>query len=407
MESKKRLNRSKILLGTYCFAPYCHDDEHVKQLADAGIDFVAASGNSPNLLDLYEKYGIGAFVGMGNVCRSWRGGDRPIGGPQPTPDYTIDDFRKNAAKAADHPAILGYEIVDEPYTYDFDFYNAEMKALEDLFPAQTPYINLFPNYANSDQLGSPTYREHIAEFVKHVDCDYICYDHYIYGERYARLPYAYDNLAAVADACRKSGRDLWIVIQANSNQGDVWLSADKIKLQVYLALVFGAKSINYACWTAGWWHNQIVDRDGIPTEQYDKVKRINADINALSPVYMQYKNLAECIIGDTDGKVSEKYLAGMDVTMDQDNVRDLACNDGTSVAAGYFEKDGGCAIMLANITDPDFTKSDVSTEVTFSVSKSDAKVTAYVRGIPHVLEAVDGIYTIKMNNADGIFVTVE
>ena len=191
----------------------------------------------------------------------------------------------------------------------------------------------------------------------------------------------------------------------NSNQPDVILSSDKIKLQVYLALVFGAKSINYACWTAGWWHNHVIDANGNPTEQYEKVKEINAAINTLSPVYMQYKQISDCIIGDTDGKADEHYTGRMDTALHQDSFCNLETANGSSIAVGYFEKDDGCALMLANITDPDFG-SDASTWFKFRVSKSNAVVTAYVKGIPTVLEADNGVYTVQMNHSDGVFITL-
>ncbi len=407
MNNTKRLNKDKILLGTYCFANYCWDDEHVKQLADAGIDFVAAASASPVLLDLFEKYGIGAFVSSGSVLPFWRGGDRPMNSEKhPQPTFTLESYREAANKVTDHPAIWGFELVDEPYTMDFDFYEGERAILDEIFDKHTTYINLFPSYANSDQLGSETFAEHIKEYVKRINTDYICYDHYIYGQGDAQLPKFFENLDAVADACRKSGRDHWAVIQVNSNQPEIFLSSDKLKLQVYLALAYGAKSINYACWTAGWWHNFPIDSNGNKTEQYDKVKEVNSDINALSPVYMQFVQKADCIIGITDGKAFNDYINSMDTDLGQNNFIGLETAEDSSVAVGYFEKTGGSALMLVNITDPDF-KRDVSTWVKFRTTKPDAVVTAYVKGIPTVLKTVNGVYTVQMNNADGVFVVLE
>ena len=406
MSTSKRINRNKILLGTYCFAPYCWDDEHVKQLKDAGIDFIAAASGSPKLLDLLENYGIGAFVSSGSMLPYWRGGDRPMSTENhPKPNITLDKYRQAVLQVQDHPAIWGFELVDEPYTYDFDFYEGQRAIIDETLTQHTTSINLFPNYANSTQLGSATYTEHIAEYVRRINTDYICYDHYMYRDRIADLPAFIGNLSAAADACRKNNRDHWAVIQVNSNQPEVILSSDKIKLQVYLALVFGAKSINYACWTAGWWHNHVIDANGNPTEQYEKVKEINAAINTLSPVYMQYKQMSDCIIGDTDGKADEHYTGRMDTALHQDSFCNLETANGSSIAVGYFEKDDGCALMLANITDPDFG-SDAATWFKFRVSKSHAVVTAYVKGIPTVLEADNGVYTVQMNHSDGVFITL-
>jgi len=208
MNTEKRINRNKILLGTYCFAPYCWDDEHVKQLKDAGIDFIASASGSPTLLDLLENYGIGAFVDVHGILPFWRGDDRPLDCENhPKPTFTLEYYREEAAKVSDHPAIWGFELLDEPYTMDLDFYEGQRRILDELFPKHTTYINLFPSHSGTDHFGSETYEEHIEEYIKRVKTDFICYDHYMYSEQYARFPEFWENLSIVCDNCRKSGRD--------------------------------------------------------------------------------------------------------------------------------------------------------------------------------------------------------
>ena len=61
----ERVDRSKILIGTYCVNFW--DDAHVKEVSDCGIDFIAAAGYSKEFMDTLAKYGIGAFVSARDV----------------------------------------------------------------------------------------------------------------------------------------------------------------------------------------------------------------------------------------------------------------------------------------------------------------------------------------------------
>ena len=154
-----RIDRSKILTGTYCLNYW--DEAHVKELAECGIDFIAAAGYSPEFMDLLAKYDVGAFVNVGNFgYPMWRGGDRPMGSDPYTPPFDAEyfaTFAENAQKI-DHEAIWGIELVDEPYTEDFWFYNSLTEKIYENHENYQVYINLFPNYANSTQLGSATYQ---------------------------------------------------------------------------------------------------------------------------------------------------------------------------------------------------------------------------------------------------------
>ena len=58
-----RMDRSKLLIGTYCLAPHERDEAHVRDLRDCGIDFLyGIPANDRATLDLFAKYGIGVIA---------------------------------------------------------------------------------------------------------------------------------------------------------------------------------------------------------------------------------------------------------------------------------------------------------------------------------------------------------
>ena len=40
----KRMNRTKLNIGTYILQPYARSEAHIKDLADAGVNFVGLYG---------------------------------------------------------------------------------------------------------------------------------------------------------------------------------------------------------------------------------------------------------------------------------------------------------------------------------------------------------------------------
>lgn len=392
------MNRKKLLIGTYCIAPYCRTDAHIKALADCGIDYITAAPYERPFLDLCAKYGVEAVV---NYLPGWWGGDGDNAG-QFSEKISEKSYEQSAAKFEDHPAICGMDVGDEPNALDFPHYGKMIKKAKELFPDKLIYLNLYPNYANEKQLGTKTYAEHIDSYVRNTDLDYICLDHYLYcHDNFGR---DIDNMSIVADACRESGRDFWIVLQVNSNHENIFTSEKQLRLQAYSALAFGVRTINWACWTAGWWSNNVVNKNGNITEQYYKLKRVNAGLKALSPVYMKYKNQKTVFLGKkTD--FTDRLQTGNGSFGDV--FEKVTVNDAEStLLAGYSEKKNGAALMLTNVTDPMCVRNDTIADVSFSV-KAGMKVKAYYLGKPIELSCRDGIYSLKIENADGVFITAE
>lgn len=295
-----RMDRSRLNIGAYILQPYARSETHIKDLADCGIDFVICIDNDREALDLLEKYGVGAIVT--GVVPSWWGGNGEVAGTLEKVN-PLQSYETAAASFEDHPAIWGIDIGDEPSALDFPYYGKVMERVEELFPHQFAFLNLYPNYAsvaqNTDeqvlsQLGTATYEEHINQYCRYIPADYLSYDFYY---KVAGVQKDYANLRIVSDACHKNGLDMWITLQVNSFDPEVWISENELRFQAFSALAFGASNISWACYTAGWWSNQVVDGDGNKTQQYDKLKTVNGEIHTLAERYMRYRNIETVCIG--------------------------------------------------------------------------------------------------------------
>ena len=412
---KNRLDRSKFFLGTYILQPYARTEAHIKDLADAGIDVVMCMQSDYKALDLFAKYGVGAIVN--DVLPGWWGGDGNRAG-QMASINTWDQYEAGAAKFVDHPAIVGIDTGDEPSALDFPYYGRVMDFTEKNFPGQFAYLNLYPNSASVsqnnatetvNQLGTPTYAEHIEKYCENVGTDYICYDFYMYS---ASVAGAYENLRIVADAARDTGRSMWIVLQVNSNKPDIWITENQIRFQAYTAMAFGTESIIWACWTAGWWHNQVIDENGEKTEQYEKVKAVNHEIKSFADTYMKYRRTSTHFIGFGENHPDLAKLA----YAPKESLSTGIFFDVTSpepIVVGQMvgkNPDDGYALMIAAADDAQ-DKDNKSYEVSFRAY--DRVVTVYrgnaCRGntAEVLLPDADGVFHVPMTSCAGALVTAK
>ena len=273
----------KVSIGTYCLAPYARTEKHIRELAECGIDFVVGVEEDIHTLDLMQKYGIGAYVN--GIVPGWWGGDGHDAGKM-AKLRPLDLYSQNAHSFSHHPAILGIDIGDEPSALDFPHYGKISEIVQNVYGLPV-YLNLYPSYGriySSDEgqvrheLGTDSYADYIRAYVENVKTDYICFDHYPCLADPKRFE---KDLEIVSEACRSSGREMWVVLQVNSPDPMHWISLDELRYEAFTALEHGAKRLIWACWSAGWWYNQVLDEKGEKTEQYEKLRTVNLEISAV------------------------------------------------------------------------------------------------------------------------------
>ena len=287
---------------------------------EAGLDFVIASGVTEAMLDEYEENGVGVVAAGYNLPRYY--GDVSAQAAQPWLSFNGEGYK-------DHPALWGDDLIDEPSANSYETLAACAKAHRAVKPDKLCLINLFPNYANSEQLGEePTlkktqkipllftdviepnneiYRKYVSDYINKIDTDYICADIYPYhssldseGNEVKNTSDCYiRNLDILAEACRATNRDLWIITQAagetkkgdENNRNRYCDEVSDISQQAYACLSFGAKAIIHGLFSnIGWWDvdSHMLGQDGRPTETYDAARKVNCDLKFFSKVYGAY-----------------------------------------------------------------------------------------------------------------------
>jgi hypothetical protein len=192
------------------------------------------------------------------------------------------------ADYASHPAFYGLWGWDEPASDVF----APLAAMTEEFRKHAPHrlfhLNIFPNYATPEQLGTPTYREHVEKFVSIVKPQLLCFDHYAVMANGTIRPEYYENLATIRQCALKNGLVPWMFILSLKHNAYADPSEGQMRWQAYTALAYGMKGILYFVY---WPYealapSAIVDLQGKPTRLYPIVTKLNGEIRAIGKILL-------------------------------------------------------------------------------------------------------------------------
>lgn len=189
-----------------------------------------------------------------------------------------------------HPAIAGYMLRDEPNRTDFPELGEWAKKIRTVDNNHFCYLNLFPNYATEQQLGTKTYKEHVDLFIQEVPIQLLSFDHYpVLGDS-LRTNW-YENLEIISEAARKAGKPFWAFALSVAHGPYPIPTVAQLRLQVFSDLAYGAQGIQYfTYWTpydSTWkFNNGPITLEGKRTVVYDRIKLVNSEIRNLSGVFL-------------------------------------------------------------------------------------------------------------------------
>jgi hypothetical protein len=257
--------------------------EHYRRIKQAGFNVVFPPGppdtsitreQNLRILDFCRQLGLRAVIYDPRMPKAL---DSP------------DAKAKIEAIVADysrHPALMAYFIVDEPSASAFAALGDVVGYLKQRDPRHPGFINLFPIHADpATQLGTPSYDEYVAQYLKAVDPFVISYDHYSLFNKQDG-PHFFTNLAVIRNAAVTSRRPFWNIVQLVRHYDYRELTEPELRFQAMQTLAFGGRGLLwYTYWYPGEPNSTVgpamIAYDGKPTPQYEMVKSINADVRAI------------------------------------------------------------------------------------------------------------------------------
>lgn len=277
------------LLGWNREMPY--DVRLLRRMRDCGLNlagFVPASA-----LDACRRAGIRAFVEDPRVAGwDWA-------------TVTAEEARPRVASlvraVGRNPALYGYYLYDEPTASMFPGLGVVARLVSELAPGRWPYINLFPNYASPEQLGTPTYEEYLERFIAVCRPPVLCYDNYfLMRDRADEHDLYWLNLEQVRAAGLRHGIPFWNIVSSVGSYHYREPSAADLRLQAYSSLAYGARGIAYFTYFAplhGNYRMGPVDQFNCETPTWYHLQNTNHQIARLAPTLLQLESTAVYHLG--------------------------------------------------------------------------------------------------------------
>lgn len=420
MKTFLQSKQDKILVSGWSVHPSeLIDPQKCARAREMGLDIAYVhppkdSDSLLELLDVCEQNNVGVFYFDPSVYGITEDHYWMI--PQKTASY------------ARHPALYGIVLRDEPGVYDFPRLARLTRVCKEMETNAIPVINLYPDYANRDQLNGVTYEEYIDRFAREVDLPYLSYDYYPLsddGVKHRVTDSYLTNFETVARACRKYRKDLWFFIQAMGfNQIMRIPTEEELRWQVYVAVSFGTKVLQLFCYAtpddAGGevFLSALIDRNSQKTERYDLMKKIIAEMHGFDHAYLQYQHMGNMIFGSkaVSAKAEKLTLRSPDATNPitfTGNYAHLnhpleqwfgidAVETDQPILTGCFEhreNSNAHAVTLVNLTDP---KDNQTANLTLSFSQS-FHLKVYIEGKVQIKPHMRKL-SLSLKPGEGVFI---
>lgn len=211
-----------------------------------------------------------------------------------------------------HPALGLYQLGDEPHVKVMPAMGAAARRIMAIDSKHPCYVNWF-GVVTSDPMrwyGVPDYRTYVETSRREIPIGLISFDKYpviVKGDRHPQVPYRdftdtilktnwFETLEIVRDVSRKEKVPFWAFSISTAHRVG-WSHAyptatvAEMKLQQYMNLAYGAQGLQYySYWLASVpgmdIHDGPVKRDGKLTFVFDRVRAVNAELQARAFVFV-------------------------------------------------------------------------------------------------------------------------
>jgi len=312
---------------------------HYQEVAECGFTIVPIPAETSDAgrraLDLAQQVGIKAIIADPRIHR-----DLPVkAGWEQTVQAVVSDYGQ-------HPALWGYYLTDEPSFCHFENLAQLTRAFRERDPAHAPYINLFPNYANADQLGTVDYRHHVHAYLETVRPPLLSYDHYALME-WGDRPEYFTNLEVIRAEALWAGVPFWNIILSTPHFSYRDPSPADLRWQVYTTLAYGGKGLAY--FTYGTldvenYRHGIIGLYGQRTAKYEAVQQLNLELQHLGPYLTSLTSTG--IYHWPDAPQSARVLPGDELVASVEG--DVHGGKGQFVVGEFTDQEGSPWVMVVN-----------------------------------------------------------
>ena len=370
-------------------------DEMFKLIAASGVNYMItleewSSGSWPiESLSSASKAGIRIYyncVGM----------DAP---------YSLEKINKMLeSEYAD--ALAGIYVKDEPLLSQLDelgALTADIRA--GLDGVNIPvFSNLLPTYASSGMIGKD-YRAYVREYIEKTSPDILMFDYYPYqgatGDSLAKMM---ANIAIGIEEAKAANITLYTFIQSSASGNLREPNYEELKLNMHLNLAMGVKGVAYFLCCEhyeNWGYSAMIDYYGKTTEMYDKITKVNSEINAMKGVYLDYDFQGIILSQYTAGESQLKAVSDSILLDSYGKLVSVKSGSRKSIAVGCFEKDGEIGLYVVNLSYQleSVAKLEFDSNVEFEIFGGD--------GLEDIGTTEENTLSVSLDKGEGVFIKIK
>lgn len=340
---------------------------------------------------------------------------------------TIDKMIEDLSK---YKMFKGLTLRDEPDASCAKTFGAIQSYVWEKHPDFFFYTCMLPIYGKMSSFSNGITDDKEAAYTEYVQAiadntGTFAYDHYplyvdpIQNVTMVQADY-YQNFELVAQNAKKNDYDAGFVVQTTgwgTKDGEMTARHPRvtetkadISFQVYSALAYGMKYINYYTYwehyaqsDATYIYSAMVDypekngQEPIKTKTYYAVKEMNEELKKFDHVFLKYDWEGTMAV-TAKNRAKSTLLACVD---DYSSPRIKSAESKEEAIIGCLKDEKGYdGFMIVNATDPG---QNVNNAVTIEFAEATSAI-CYINGEEQTIELKDGTYTFELTAGQGIFV---
>ena len=204
--------------------------------------------------------------------------------------FSCSELETNTAEiinqVKDSPALYGYFLSHEPSISDLTDLGEWADRIRIADDEHAIYLNLAPDYADEEIIGSKGYEEYVKEAISEVKPTQISFDFFPIQESGISSSW-WQNLEIIKKCGAEAELPFWAF--ALSSAFDSYPSPEMsyLRLQMYTNLAYGAQCLQYyTYWCPSSNYEAPVASDGTHNEAWDLIKAMNEELQARAGVFV-------------------------------------------------------------------------------------------------------------------------
>jgi len=241
---------------------HCSEDNY-RLLSEAGFNlsltFFSKPDKLPKSLNMAEKYRVKLVM----LCRN------------------VNSLESLTTITKYHKGFGMYYVSDEPSADKFQEVGQKVGNYKRYDKEHMSYVNLLPNHASRQQMGTFFYKSYIKDFIRIAAPDFISFDNYPFVDGTFRRGY-YENLETISEICTEKGIPFWGFVRTGVGTHYSEATEGQLRFQAFCNIAYGAQGLQYFTYAVpDGYISAILDSEYRPTRIYYIVKCINAEIQRL------------------------------------------------------------------------------------------------------------------------------